>query len=112
MEFLRRPDCVSRRFQKASVRFNTRRETMQGLGKDLRFRARRLMKQHVFILIAVSTLALSTGFTQVKTTAIPLDNPSEMQSRNVKAELVTYKGRKALRVTDDAPAGVADGIQL
>src|SRR5262245_45400684 len=85
---------------------------MQGLGKELRFRARRLMKQPLFILIAVSTLALSTGFTQVKTTAIPLDNPSEMQPRNVKTEQVTYKGRKALRVTDDAPAGVADGIQL
>jgi len=85
---------------------------MQGLGQDLRFRARRLMKQPMFILIAVPTLALSTGYTQVKTTTVQLDNPSEMQPRNVKTEQVTYKGRKALRVTDNAPAGVADGIQL
>jgi len=85
---------------------------MQKLWRGLRLRARRLMKQPVFILIAVLAPALSTGFTQVKTTTIPLDNPSGMQPRNVKTEQVTYKGRKALRVTDDAPAGVADGIQL
>ncbi|MGH9940588.1 MAG: family 16 glycoside hydrolase, partial [Blastocatellia bacterium] len=52
------------------------------------------------------------GFTQVKTTTIRLDNPSEMQPRNVKTEQVSYKGRKALRATDAAPANVADGIQL
>ena len=85
---------------------------MRRLWQSLRFRARRLMKQPVFILIAVLTLASGTGFTQVKTTDIPLDNPGEMQPRNVKTEQVTYKGRKALRVTDAAPANVADGIQL
>src|SRR5262249_49687967 len=98
--------------QKAPTRFITRRELMQKLWQDLRFHARRLMKQLMFTLIAVSTLAMSTGFTQVKTTTIPLDNPSEMQPRNVKTEQVTYKGRKALRVTDAATANVADGIQL
>jgi|SRR5215813_12679038 len=41
---------------------------MQRLWRDPRFRARRLMKQPMFILIAVWTLALSTGFTQIKTT--------------------------------------------
>ena len=85
---------------------------MQRLRQDLRFHARRLMKQPMFILIAVLALALSTGFTQVKPTTIPLDNPGEMQPRNVKTEQVTYKGRKALRVTDAAQANVADGIQL
>ena len=85
---------------------------MQRLRQDLRFHARRLMKQPMFILIAVLALALSTGFTQVKPTTIPLDNLGEMQPRNVKTEQVTYKGRKALRVTDAAPANVADGIQL
>src|SRR5919199_2121371 len=85
---------------------------MRRLWQSLRFRARRLMKQPVFILIAVLTLASGTGFTQVKTTDIPLDNPGEMQPRNVKTEQVTYKGRKALRVADAAPTNVADGIQL
>ncbi len=85
---------------------------MQRLWQELRFVARRLMKQPMFVLIAVLTLALSAGFTQVKTTTIPLDNPSEMQPRNVKTEQVSYKGRKALRATDAAPANVADGIQL
>src|SRR5215475_4104002 len=93
----------------------TRREIMQRLGQNLRFHARRpywLMKQSMFTLIAVLALALTAGFTQVKTTTIPLDNPSEMQLRNVKTEQVTYKGRKALRVADAASANVADGIQL
>ena len=85
---------------------------MQNHWQHLRSNARRLMKQAVSILIAVLTLALGTGFTQDKTTTIPLDNPSELQLRNVKMEQVTYKGRKALRATDAAPAGVADGIQL
>ena len=85
---------------------------MQNLWQDLCFRAPRLMHQPGFILIAVSTLALATGFTQVKTRTIPLDVLSEMQSRNVKTERVTYKGRGALRVTDAAPASVVDGDRL
>jgi len=84
---------------------------MQKLCKDKRIHARRWMKR-TFFLNAVLALVLSTGFTPVKKKNIPLDNPSEMQPRNVKTEVVTYKGRKALRVTDTAPAGVADGIQL
>ncbi|MBO0722814.1 MAG: hypothetical protein J2P41_18460 [Blastocatellia bacterium] len=47
---------------------------MQGLWQSLRLRVGRLMKQPVSILIVISTLALSTGFTQVKTTTIPLDD--------------------------------------
>ena len=65
---------------------------MQRLGQGLRFRARRLIKRPVFILTAVSTLALSAGFTQVKTITIPLDDLNEMQPRYVKTEQVTYKG--------------------
>jgi hypothetical protein len=61
-----------------------------------------LLKQPGLILIALLTPALSAGFTQVTTRAIPLDAASEMQSRNVKAEWVTFKGRAALRVTDTA----------
>ena len=85
---------------------------MQKLWQDLRFPGARLIKQSGFILIAVSTLALGTGFTQLKTGAIPLDALDEMQSRNVKTERVTYKGRGALRVADTAPANVPDGERL
>jgi hypothetical protein len=35
-----------------------------------------------------------------------------MQPRNVKTEQVTYKGRKALRVTDAATTNASDGTQL
>jgi hypothetical protein len=65
-----------------------------------------------FILIALLTPALGAGLTQVTPRTIPLDAPSEMQSRNVKAERVMYKGRAALRVTDTAPASVPDGERL
>jgi hypothetical protein len=83
-----------------------------GLWRDLLFHARRLIKQLTFTMVTVLTLVLSTGFTQSKTTTIPLDNPSEMQPRNVKIEQVTYKGRKALRVTDAAPANAGEAVQL
>jgi len=66
----------------------------------------------VFVLMAFVIAPLGLGFTQVKSTTISLDNPDEMQLRNVKTEQVTYKGRKALRVTDAAPANTPDGIQL
>lgn len=85
---------------------------MQGLRQDLRFNACGLMKQLGVILIAILTLASGTGFTQVKITNIPLDAQSEAQSRNVKTERVTYKGRGALRVSDTAAAGVVDGERL
>jgi hypothetical protein len=71
-----------------------------------------LMKQPMFVLVAVLILVLSTGFRQIKTTTITFDNATEMQLRNVKTEQVDYKGRKALRVTDAAPANAPDGDQL
>lgn len=85
---------------------------MQRLWQDRRYRARRLMKQPSFTLIAILWLASANGFTQVTTKTIPLDAPNERQSRNVKAEQVTYKGRAALRVTDTAAASVVDGERL
>jgi hypothetical protein len=85
---------------------------MQTLRQDLCCDGCRLLRQPVFILIALLTAALGTGFTQVTTRTIPLDVPSELQYRNVKAERVTYKGRPALRVTDSAAANVPDGERL
>ncbi len=70
------------------------------------------MKQLVPILLAIATLTLGAGFTQVKPTTVPLDAPSEIQPRHVKTGQVTYKGRKALRVTDTAPASAGTGERL
>jgi len=84
---------------------------MNTFWQDLRS-ALQFMKQLMFVSIGVLILALSTGFIQVKSRAISFDNPAEMQLRNVKTELVDYKGRKALRVTDAAPANTPDGVQL
>lgn len=66
----------------------------------------------VFALLALLSILFVVSFAQVKPLTIPLDNPSDLQPRNVKAELVTYNGKKALRVSDAAPANVPDGIQF
>jgi len=78
---------------------------MQRLWQELGFVEPVPMKQPLFVLIAVLTLALGTGFAQLKTGTTPLDD-LKLQPSNVKTEWVTYKGRKALRVTDIAPASV------
>src|SRR5262245_29025534 len=87
---------------------NRRTNMITDLSQELRFRARRLMKPGV-LLIALLTPALCAAFTQVAPKAIPLDALNEMQSRNVKMERVSYKGRDALRVTDTGSANVLDG---
>jgi hypothetical protein len=68
--------------------------------------------QTFFVLIAFFATTFSIGFAQLPPGTIPLDTPSEMQPRNVKAERVMYKGRAAVRVTDTAPASVPDGERL
>jgi len=85
---------------------------MQRLWQDLRFGARRLKKAPRFLLLPVLMLPLGSGLTQGTSRTIPLDAINEMQSRNVKTERVTYKGRAALRVTDTAPETVPDGERL
>jgi hypothetical protein len=66
----------------------------------------------VFALLALLGVLFVVSFGQVKPATIPLDNPNDLQPRNVKTEQVSYKGKKALRVSDAAPANVPDGIQL
>jgi hypothetical protein len=90
---------------------------MQTLWQNSRSGAIRCLSLFVILLAAVAALSAGAGLPQGKTPqgktmTIALNNPSEMQPRNVKMEQVTYKGRKALRVTDAAPANVPDGIQL
>ena len=66
----------------------------------------------VLALMVLLSVFFVVSYAQVKPVTISLDNLSDLQLRNVKAELVTYKGKKALRVSDTAPANVPDGIQL
>src|SRR5262249_55910909 len=56
-------------------------------------------------------LGAAPGLAQVRTRTVPLDDLNELRSRNVKAEMVTYKGRRALRVADAVP-DAGDGERL
>jgi hypothetical protein len=55
------------------------------------------------ILIALAGAALSIAQTQTKT--FPLDSLDNLKAHKVKAEPTTFKGRKALRVTDAVQQG-------
>lgn len=85
---------------------------MRTFWQDLRFVARRFVCRPGLLLTAILPLMWGSGFAQLSNKTIPLDALNDMQSRNVKIERVTYKGRGALRVTDTAPAGVGDGERL
>ena len=65
-----------------------------------------------FMAALVFFLGAASGLTQVKTGTVPLDALAELKPRNAKTEIVTYKDRPALRVTDTAPASVGDGERL
>ena len=54
----------------------------------------------------LSTVAPGRGQTTALT--LPLDSTDGLKPVNAKIEAVTYKGRKALRVTDAAPQGTSD----
>ena len=84
---------------------------MRRLWQVLRLGACGLMKRLGLLLLVILPLSSDAGFTQVKTGAIPLQD-LKMQPRNVRTEWVTYKGRRALRVTDVAPASVGGGDRL
>lgn len=58
----------------------------------------------------LSIFAASTPAVQAQT--ISLDALDQLKLVNVKAEKVTFKGRKALRVSDPATAGTGDQEQL
>jgi hypothetical protein len=70
-------------------------------------------------LIAALTLVLGCAGAALlgqkapgKPISVSLDKLSDQHPQNVNTELITYKGRKALRVIDTTPVDVADGIQL
>jgi hypothetical protein len=51
-------------------------------------------------------------FATVQAQTVSLDSPDQLKQINVKVETVTFKGRKALRVRDAAPAGSGDEGRL
>lgn len=65
-------------------------------------------------LIFVCALLSSTTFPAAPhpTQKFPLTSTQDLKLLNVKAEPVTYQGRKALRVTDAAPQGLGDEGRL
>lgn len=62
-----------------------------------------------FLSLLAATL-ISLTATQAQT--ISLDSPNQLKLVNVKAETVTFKGRKALRVRDAAPPESGDEERL
>jgi len=56
---------------------------MQSLWQYATLHARGLVRRPAFIMTAVATMALGSGFAQVKTGTILLDDINAMQLRNV-----------------------------
>lgn len=59
-----------------------------------------------------TTFCILTAINPSHAQKVSLDSPDKLILVNVKAESVTFKGRKALRVSDAAPAGAGDEGRL
>jgi 3-keto-disaccharide hydrolase len=76
------------------------------------------MKVLRYTIVALTLILLCAGVPLLsqkapgKPMSVSLDNLSDQHPQNVKTELVTYKGHKALQVIDAASVNVADGLQL
>ena len=62
----------------------------------------------LFLLLIIFAFALTVVPAQTVSQAVSLDHPDQLKPVNVKAETVTFKGRKALRVRDAAPPELGD----
>jgi 3-keto-disaccharide hydrolase len=71
-----------------------------------------LRASRLLIWGATLTILTTGAFQGVRGQTISLDSPEQMKLLNVKAETVTFKGRKALRVVDTAAAGAGDEGRL
>jgi hypothetical protein len=56
----------------------------------------------------LAVLLCAPSGAQTRSATVPLDSAEGLKAVNAKVEAVTYKGRKALRVTDTAPEGTSD----
>src|SRR5678815_1119195 len=57
-------------------------------------------------------IIFATALTVVQAQTVSLNSPDQLKPVNVKAETVTFKGRKALRVRDAAPPEIGDEGRL
>ena len=62
--------------------------------------------------VTLSIIAIAAAVTRVQAQTIPLDSPGQLKLVNVKAEAVTFKGRKAIRVNDAASPDLGDEGRL
>ena len=65
-----------------------------------------------FFAAALGLLAVTSAGSGFQSQTISLDSPDQLKPVNVKIESVNFKGRKALRVSDAAPAGLGDEGRL
>lgn len=65
-----------------------------------------------FFGAALSILVIISATSGYQTQTISLDSPDQLKPVNVKIENVSFKGRKALRVSDAAQAGLGDEGRL
>jgi hypothetical protein len=79
---------------------------------------RRWSISRLFAVVVISLLGALSGFATInelsagQTQSISLNSPDQLKLVNVKAETVTFEGRKALRVSDAAPTGTGDEGRL
>lgn len=84
-------------------------------GFSRRGRNMQFLKLLIIAVAGLAAIAAGIAFAQKATPKVvtfPLDRLELEHPRNVKTEVVTFRGKKALRVTDTTPVDVADGIQL
>src|SRR5260370_12929821 len=60
------------------------------------------------LAVGLVVLLCAPNGAQPRSVTLPLDSSEGLKPLNAKIESVTYKGRKALRVTDTAPEGTSD----
>ena len=76
----------------------------------MNLRASRLLFS--FFAAALGLFAVASAALAFQSQTISLDSPDQLKPVNVKIESVIFKGRKALRVSDTAPAGLGDEGRL
>jgi hypothetical protein len=70
------------------------------------------MPTNHLVILLLGLILSGFGSATPQTQNVSLNAPDQLKLRNVKAETVTYKGRKALRLNDAAPTDFGDEGRL